>query len=122
MQYLESAACWSDGRARRGSSSPKTTERSCASASEASCGSSPFTSRTVSAGSGPGGQPSREPVDRPWIELRQELARDRHPCACPDEPREGGDTARGGCLGGEEHVPERIRTLRSLVRVKSRAP
>ena len=69
-----------------------------------------------------GGEAGSEPVDRPGIELRQELARDGHPRAGPDEPREGGHAARGGCLGGEEHVPERMRTVRSLVRVKSPAP
>ena len=43
MQYFESAACWSPGRAQRGSSSPKTTRCSRSAARSPSCGSSPLT-------------------------------------------------------------------------------
>ena len=51
MQYFESAACWSAGRACRGSSSPKTIALARPRASSPTCGSSPFTTTVASPGS-----------------------------------------------------------------------
>ena len=50
-----------------------------------------------------GRQASGEPVDCTWVELREQLARHRHPGAPPEQPREGGNAACSGYLGGETH-------------------
>ena len=52
-----------------------------------------------------GRQAGGQPVDRAGVELREELARHRHPRAAPEQPRECGDGARSGYLGGETHRP-----------------